>query len=102
MFNKEAGALMEIKPGDKVTLAQDEESPENWYFFKDKQHGFDIRANKAAGCIFNHKGLINAFLESWGLPKDKTCKCLVAGQPTIMKGDKAQTKYWGILIRPSV
>jgi hypothetical protein len=100
VFNKEAGKLMSLKTGDRVALAQDEQDPENWYFFKDKNHGYEIRENKGNGWGFNHSLLIHAFLESRGLEKGKTLRALIAGQPTEMKGDKSGTLYWGILIRP--
>lgn len=99
-FNKEAANLMILKKGDRLSLAQDEEDPENWYFFKDKIHGFEIRENKANGWVFNHSTLIKQLLDSRGLEEGKTVKALIAGQPTVMKTDKAGTQYWGLLIRP--
>lgn len=96
-FSPSASELMGIKSGDKITLAQDEEDAHNWYFFKDSQHGFELRAGyKDAGCMFNHRGLVHELLGAFGKPEDVTHKFLIAGEPTVMKGDK--TKYWGILI----
>ncbi|HEY4288232.1 MAG TPA: hypothetical protein VGN00_14105 [Puia sp.] len=101
-FNKEAGKLLGFKVGDKISLGQDEEDPENWYFFLDKDNGFAVRQYKDGAWLFNHAALVSAFVESKGFDAGKTIKALIAGQPTIMKGDKAQTKYWGILVRPSI
>ena len=96
-FNPPACELISLKAGDKVTLAQDEEDPRNWYFFKDPQHGFELRAGyKDKGCMFNHKVMVHSLLTAFGKPEDVTHNFKVAGQPTIMKNDK--TKYWGILI----
>ena len=101
MFNKEAVGLMELKAGDKLSFCQDEDEPDNWYFFKDKEHGFELRGNKANGCCFNHLLLIQAFLEAKEQPAGQTLKALIAGQPTVMKNDKAATRYWGVLVRAS-
>jgi hypothetical protein len=96
-FNPAAGQLMGLKGGDKVTLAQDEEDPRNWYFFKDPQHGFELRPGyKDKGSMFNHKVMVQALLQAFGKPEDITHNFKIAGQPTVMKNDK--TKYWGILI----
>jgi hypothetical protein len=98
-FNKSACALLELQAGDKVTLSQDADQPENWYFHKDKAHGYELRAGyKGNGCMFNHRRLMQTFCEALSKDPDKTHNFKIAGQPTIMKGDKAQTKYWGILI----
>jgi hypothetical protein len=97
-FNKQACELIGLKAGDKVTLSQDDDAPQNWYFFKDKQHGFELRAAyKDAGCIFNHKELVLAFLGSWGKDPKISHKIKVAGQPTLIKGDTAKTQYWGLI-----
>ncbi|MBN8852252.1 MAG: hypothetical protein BGO55_00720 [Sphingobacteriales bacterium 50-39] len=98
-FNKEAVKLLGLKPGDKVTLAQDPDEPINWYFFKDLQHGFDLRsAYKNLGVQFNHIELTRTFLDAIGKEIGVTHKFKIGGEPTIMKGDKSQTKYWGILV----
>ena len=96
-FNKSSSQLMEIKPGNKITLAQDEEHPNEWYFFKDDLHGFFLKLGyNKQGCIFSHSSLVRELLESVGKPLDKNYSFLIAGQPTMMKNDK--TKYWCILI----
>lgn len=98
-FNGPACELIGIKPGDKITLSQDEEEPENWYVFKDADHGFEVRAGyDGKGCLFNHSKLVIAFLEAIGKPVNKTVGFLIAGKPTTIKGDKSATQYWGILV----
>lgn len=101
-LNKDACQLMEVKAGDKITVAQDEEDPENFYFFKDPEHGFLLRTDGKTSCLFSHKAMIELIRDAKDLPTDKNIKALIAGKPTTIKGDKAGTKYWGILIRPSV
>ena len=90
--------MIGLKAGDKITLAQDPDEPINWYLFKDPQHGFELRgAYKEQGTQFNHIELGKAFLEAIGKEIGKTHNFKIAGQPTILKGDK--TQYWGILIQ---
>lgn len=94
---------MQIKPGDKISLAQDEEDGGCFYFFKDSSHGFPLYASsKTKGVRFAHKSFVTLIMQAMELPVDRNIKALIAGQPTVMKGDKAGTEYWGILIRPSV
>lgn len=96
-FNKPASVLIGLKAGDKITLAQDPDEPINWYFFKDPEHGFEIRAGyKDQGTLFNHIELSKAFLEAIDKETGKTHNFKIAGQATVLKGDKVQ--YWGILI----
>lgn len=102
-FNKIACELMGLKPGDKISLAQDSEDPQNFYFFKDPQHGFALYGSSKDGYSrFAHKAFVTLITETLELPPDKNIKALIGGQPTVLKNDKVQTRYWGILIRPSV
>lgn len=96
-FNAQACSLIGINDGDRISIAQDEEDPANWYVFKDDSHGFVCRImsdKKSHG--FNHATLINTFKDAMGIDSRKGFSFLMAGIPTTMKGDK--TKYWGILI----
>lgn len=98
-FNQPACELIGIKKGDKITLCQDEEEPENWYVFKDTNHGFEVRPGyDGKGCLFNHAKMVVTFLEAVGKPTDKTIGFMIASKPTVLKGDKSGTQYWGILI----
>lgn len=100
MFNGAASSLLELKPGDKITLAQDEEDTANWYFFKHEK-GFKLRDGyDKKGCLFNHSVMVKKVISSFKLKEDQTYSFLIAGQPTMIKGDK--TKYWGILVTPTV
>lgn len=99
-FNAPACGLMGLNPGDKISLSQDEEAPENWYLFKDKNHGFEVRGGyDGKGCVFNHRTMVETFLEAIGKPTNETISFLIAGQPTTLKGDKSGTQYWGILVK---
>lgn len=96
-FNNQACALIGLKAGDKITLAQDPDEPINWFVFKDSAHGFEVRAGyKDQGAQFNHITLSKAFLEAIDRETGKTHNFKIAGQATVLKGDK--TEYWGILV----
>lgn len=98
-FNEPARQLAGLKDKDKITLAQDPDAPENWYFFKDPHHGFELRTGyKGKNLLFNHITLVQAFLAAIDKEFGKTYNLKIAGQPTVLKEDKAKTRYWGILI----
>ena len=102
-INNAACKLMGLKAGSKITLVQDEEDVENFYFFLDPQHGFALREDKKnTCCLFTHKAMVELLAEARGLDPGKRIKAMIAGQPTILKGDKAATKYWGILVKPQI
>lgn len=95
-FNAAAAETMELKPEDKISLMQDEDHPENWYFFKDPK-GFAMRtAYDKKGLLFNHSALRKTFIEALEFDMEKSHNFIIAGEPTIVKGDK--TKYWCVLI----
>lgn len=96
-FNQPAVDLIGLKSDSKVSLAQDQKAPENWYLFIDP-NGFEVRAGyKNNGIIFNHKDLVKSFLEAFDKNSAETHSFLIANQPTTMKGSK--TQYWGILVK---
>ncbi|MGN6435970.1 MAG: hypothetical protein ACTHMM_05525 [Agriterribacter sp.] len=98
-INKTAQSLLGIGNKDKITLSQDEDEPENWYIHKDPHHGFEMRIASSGQLLFTHVNLVKTFKEIAELDIKKTYSFLIGGQPTMIKGDKAQTQYWGILIR---
>ena len=95
-FNPAACALLELKPDSKIALSQDEEEPDNWYFYLDKEAGYTVRAGyDKKGCLFNHAVLGKEVTKYFELAEDATHNFKIAGQSTIIKNDK--TKYWGII-----
>ncbi len=99
-FNYPACTLIGIKNEDKVTLAQDEGSATDWYFFKDEVNGFKLRNGyDKKGCLFNHAKMVQELVSAFGLDESITHNFLLAGQPTIIKGDK--TQYWCLLVKPA-
>ena len=99
VLNSNAMQKMNLKAGDKISLAQDPDSPSNWYLFKDKENGFELRngyKNKAG--LINHRQLCDLFLDCFELGKDKSNSFKIGGQPTIW----GKVEYWGILINVPV
>jgi hypothetical protein len=104
-INRFAAKLMELNADDKITIAQDEDDPANWYLFKDSQHGFLVRGKKAqdgqtGDLQFNHKGLLLEICKACEISDEQSHNFLIAGQATMIKGDK--TKYWGLLQKAKV
>jgi hypothetical protein len=91
--------LLGLLAGDKITIAQDEDEKENWYVFKDPQSGFEIRPGyEGRGCLLNHSSLVEKVISSSSKDVTISHTFLIAGKATEIKGDKAKTQYWGILI----
>ncbi len=97
-FNETACTLVGLGKETKVSLSQDEEEKDNWYFYIDAEAGFDVRTGyDKKGCLFNHSSLVKEVVAHFELPEDSTHSFLIAGKPTIVKNDK--TKYWGLIVR---
>lgn len=96
-FNQVASGLIGLQTGDRISLVQDKDDPVNWYFCKDPKKGFVVRlSSDKRYYVFNHAELVRTFIEALELDRSVNHKFLLAGQPTLIKGDK--TQYWGILI----
>lgn len=94
-LNPNACEIIGIKPGDKISMAQDQENPKDWYVFRDSGHGFPARkAYNNDGVIFNHKTLVRKFCEANSLKLDKSYQFLIAGQKTTW----GKVDYFGILL----
>lgn len=97
-FNNEAVNQIGIKNDSKITIAQDEEHPENWYVFLDESNGFGLRVDeKKKTAAFGHASLADLIFEAFGLVRDHTLKFRVCGEATMI--GKSPTKYWGIIKR---
>jgi hypothetical protein len=95
-INKAGCINLHLLPGDKIAIAQDEDDPSNWYVFKHKD-GFELRGkdfDKTGSLTFNHKTLIQTFLESFELPTNQSYLFLLSGEPTIIE----KTNCWGIIV----
>lgn len=99
-INATACELIGLKPSDKITLAQDEEDPVNWYIYKNEK-GFELRsAYDKKGVLFNHNSLTKEIMKAIEYDDTLSHNFIIAGQATTIKGDK--TKYWGILVTAKV
>lgn len=96
-INAAAVKNLGLSPENKISLAQDEDQPENWVLFIDEENGFSTRGKdfEKTGCLcFNHSALVKSIVESLGLELDATHKFPIAKQPTVF----GKTKYYGILV----
>lgn len=83
-INKTGAALLNIGKADKVTLAQDEEDPCNWYLFKDNENGYQVRTKDfdKSGCIcFNHNQLRTSLLECFDFDTETSHNFKIARTP---------------------
>jgi hypothetical protein len=94
-FNPLAQKALGLKQGTKLTLAQDEDNPRDWYFFKDDENGFELSMSSDQKYLkFGHSKLISALFEAFGFEKG-TRAFDFDKVPTVMKGSK--TEYWKII-----
>jgi hypothetical protein len=95
-FNEPACKLLELLETSKVTLSQDEDNVDNWYFYIDEVNGFALRKGyDKKGFMFNHSLLVKEVVNFFELDVDATQNFMIAGKATQVKGNP--TKYWGII-----
>jgi len=92
-FSKATAAHMGLKKGDKVSLAQDDDNPDKWYFYQDKA-GYELLETKFGGLFFCHQELVKTFVDAWDWNADESHTVTLAAAPITIKGDKSGTKYW--------
>lgn len=86
-LNPAACELLGVTEGTKVSVAQDQDNPENWYIFLDPEHGYECRVfsdGKSYG--FNHSALTSTIKECFELPIDKGVSFPIAQIPIIFRG----------------
>jgi|SRR5882757_1685587 len=99
-FSKLTKDLILLKKGDKVSLAQDDDSPEKWYFYKDKA-GYELLQTKTGGLFFCHQELVKTFIDAWDLDGEQTQFFHIAIVPVTTRGDKSNTQYWLLELKGS-
>ncbi len=71
-----AGAkLLGLKPTDKISVAQDDDKPADWFVYKDNENGFPTRRydnSKKGTFMFAHADFATMFRECFGLDEEKT------------------------------
>lgn len=95
-INYAAGELLDVKEGDRVSIAQDEENPADWYITKDP-NGYELRlGSDKKSYLFNNIALSKTIYECFELSAEtKSVRWLIAGQPTKV----GKQTYFGILQR---
>ena len=70
IFGATAEALG-LKPGDKVSIVQDQDNPKDWYIDTKDEAGFKLRgSDKGKGLSFNNSVICNRLLDSLEFPKE--------------------------------
>lgn len=64
-FNSHAVTLMDVKAGDTIAIAADEENPEDWYILKNTENGIPLCTTKNNELCFNCKNMINDFFNTF-------------------------------------
>jgi hypothetical protein len=91
-FSGAAIALMGLKNGDQVSLAQDDADPEKWYFFKDPD-GFTLKSTKG-GLWMSHKELVTTYVGAFDADVTKSHKVVVTPEPVLIGMKKTAVEYW--------
>jgi hypothetical protein len=70
-----------LKESDKVYVAQDEESPEDWYLIKDNKNGFPLRGSSNDGLQFNNAYTAKSIMETLEI-NAKSVAFMIATEPS--------------------
>lgn len=84
-INKKAVNMLGIIAGDRLSLQQDQEDPENWYIEIGKKTGFILRANGGLDSVlvFTSIAIARQIFSSVGF-NGSYGRVLLAGQPTLI------------------
>jgi bifunctional DNA-binding transcriptional regulator/antitoxin component of YhaV-PrlF toxin-antitoxin module len=86
-LNAAAAETVGLKPGDKLEIVQDEDSPKDWYIkAKSSEDGFEVRDYKNGAVAFNSVPLTQTIRQS--LAKEGSLFIPVALEPVDLEGDK--------------
>ncbi len=96
-LNKSAAEIMQLKVGDAVAIAQDEDDEDNWYVFKCKSdEGFIVRPcngkNIDGGLSFNSSFIMRKILKAAGI--NHHTSMLISIEPNV----DGKIKYYPIII----
>lgn len=91
-LNKAAAVALNLKPGDKITFLQDQDTQIDWFIEKTKEQDGLILRNQASGAlVLNAQPIAKKFLAS--IKKDgASTTCIVATNPV-------DEKYYAIITR---
>ena len=86
-FSKTFCQKIGLKKGDKVSIVQDEDQPEDWYIIIGDKDGFPIRENTGEGCAFNNAFICKNFIEHLQI-NAKSVNCKLATEPADIPKDQ--------------
>jgi hypothetical protein len=87
VINTAAMKQMQLAAGNRISMAQDDENPKDWYIFRHAD-GLEVKAKNGDQKSFGIQSsfLCNEILKSLGLEKGKTCGFKLAPAPTEIDG----------------
>lgn len=93
-FTASALKRLGLAQGQYVEIAQDEDSPEDWFIMHStEQSGFLLRdGGKSGNAIFNNAHIGREFVNQFG-PGKNSVACLLATEPVTIDG----VEYWPII-----
>jgi hypothetical protein len=96
-FNRAACELLKLKTSSCVIISQDADNPLNWYV-SENANGYKLRqatTKRTVNYIFAHQQLRQRMLTSLDLDGSESNTFIIAGKPTIIRGD--QNVYHGLI-----
>lgn len=94
ILNRAAVQKLNLKPGDKISIAQEKNELRNCYIYKDS-NGFELRVHKSSKqLLFSNKATLVETLESVGYDTSVTHCFLISSTPTVFN----KVPHYGILI----
>ena len=84
-ISKAAAGLLEITPGSKLSLLQDEDNLTDWYIAKDEANGFLVRGGSSGfkGLMFSNSQVARRVRESLGLEDGVSCTIRIGPDPEL-------------------
>ncbi len=92
LINGLAVTTMGLKPGDKISIVQDQDHPEDWYITKDP-NGFELRHKSGNTLMTQSTAMCIQVLNCMEFTGKHNYHFPIAGTATIFE----KHKYWGIL-----
>lgn len=91
-LSRRACELLNLKPGSKLSLAQDKDSPKDWYLLPNATEGYIVRGKKATGenLTFTAIRLAATIYKSWNVVPD-TVRLPVVAEPQEVNGQQVYT-----------
>lgn len=94
-LNKHAISALNLTPGMKVSICQDEENPYDWYLVMNDENGFTLRQSSSGQMIFNNSYLCKMMLD-FTQENYSTLTATISTEPVVIQNEDSSqsTLYW--------